>query len=71
MENIKTLKMGQEKKCNNKCPQCGVKNNDDNIVIGSFTFDQFPFQEFECLKCGCFFEEVYKYSTSVKTGQRK
>jgi len=69
MENIKKIRTGTVKKCNNHCPQCGSYIDDEHVVVGDSTFDEFPHQEFTCLDCGCVFEEIYKYSTTHKTGQ--
>jgi hypothetical protein len=57
---------GKWKKCLNHCPACDAE--DDDIDWGSKDSDgSTTWQEAECKKCGCVFQEVFDYtSTMVK-----
>ena len=57
------MEFNSEKKCFNKCPKCGAK--DDDIEWGDLQFDVEPYIEGYCLKCEVIFQEVYKYSITV------
>jgi len=59
------MNFNAEKTCSDQCPRCGASGND--IGWGKFEFEEEPWQEGTCKKCGCVFHEVYKYSVTVYT----
>lgn len=47
------------KKCLNHCPKCNAREND--IEWGYKDWDEGAWQNATCKKCGCEFDEVYRY----------
>jgi len=57
------IKKPKIKKCCNRCPKCGAREQD--IEWGVITADEFPTQSGTCRKCGCEFTEVYRYDHTI------
>lgn len=64
------LLMG-EHDCENKCPQCGAR--DDSIEWEIMECDTPIHQKATCKECGCVFEEVstYAHTTVLEKGTKK
>jgi hypothetical protein len=55
---------GKYKKCFNHCPKCNA--TDPDIEWGDKEWDgSGAWQEATCKKCGCEFQEVYEYTTTM------